>query len=270
MDISSPEVFVDSCTDLRGRRNSEDGPYLQIEEEDDERLTVELGLSTKCPIIADSLASTNSTNSAGATSDAVHDSIEVGTCWEVANCLTPEVPHSRLFWNRQGEEILPSMDELDRPPPSITGPSLPDEKVKNSAANASINRTISREPWWAWNSSSFTQPAFNLHRETINPKETGVTTIASTVNACLSMNMDSAEKEGGSNSVGVGFGVGVSSIMSAHLMERLMQPRTSLHGKALNFRVSRNETRYRKMQARTYNFLERPKTWLSIAYHVAL
>ncbi|CAH8449742.1 unnamed protein product [Dicrocoelium dendriticum] len=43
--------------------------------------------------------------------------------------------------------------------------------------------------------------------------------------------------------------------------------RTSLHGKTLPARMSRNETRYRKLQAQVYNFLERPKTWTSFVYH---
>ncbi|VDP73082.1 unnamed protein product [Echinostoma caproni] len=50
--------------------------------------------------------------------------------------------------------------------------------------------------------------------------------------------------------------------------ERLAKRRTSLHGKTITVRISRNETKYRKFQAQTYNFLERPKSWPSIAYHV--
>ncbi|KAK4473511.1 hypothetical protein MN116_002873 [Schistosoma mekongi] len=46
------------------------------------------------------------------------------------------------------------------------------------------------------------------------------------------------------------------------------QRRTSLHGKTITIRISRNETRYRKLQAKIYNFLERPKTWPSVVYHV--
>nr|CAH8825931.1 unnamed protein product [Trichobilharzia regenti] len=46
------------------------------------------------------------------------------------------------------------------------------------------------------------------------------------------------------------------------------QRRTSLHGKTITVRISRNETRYRKLQAKIYNFLERPKTWPSVIYHV--
>ncbi|CAH8487909.1 unnamed protein product [Schistosoma bovis] len=46
------------------------------------------------------------------------------------------------------------------------------------------------------------------------------------------------------------------------------QRRTSLHGKTITIRISRNETRYRKLQAKIYNFLERPKTWPSVIYHV--
>ncbi|TPP62358.1 Potassium voltage-gated channel subfamily KQT member 5 [Fasciola gigantica] len=50
--------------------------------------------------------------------------------------------------------------------------------------------------------------------------------------------------------------------------ERLAKRRTSLHGKTITVRISRNETKYRKFQAQTYNFLERPKSLPSIVYHV--
>ncbi|CAH8658640.1 unnamed protein product [Dicrocoelium dendriticum] len=44
--------------------------------------------------------------------------------------------------------------------------------------------------------------------------------------------------------------------------------RTSLHGKPLLVRQCRTDVRYRRLQAQIYNFLERPKTWKSITYHV--
>ncbi|VEL30391.1 unnamed protein product [Protopolystoma xenopodis] len=44
--------------------------------------------------------------------------------------------------------------------------------------------------------------------------------------------------------------------------------RTSLHGKPLSTRMNRNDARYRRMQGRIYNFLERPKTWRAITYQV--
>ncbi|KAL5110025.1 Potassium voltage-gated channel subfamily KQT member 5 [Taenia crassiceps] len=43
--------------------------------------------------------------------------------------------------------------------------------------------------------------------------------------------------------------------------------RTSLHGKALEVMLSRKESFYRKHQAITYNFLERPKTKRALIYH---
>ncbi|VDO03532.1 unnamed protein product [Rodentolepis nana] len=43
--------------------------------------------------------------------------------------------------------------------------------------------------------------------------------------------------------------------------------RTSLHGKALEVLFSRKESYYRKHQAITYNFLERPKTRRALIYH---
>lgn len=49
---------------------------------------------------------------------------------------------------------------------------------------------------------------------------------------------------------------------------RYHQPRMSLLGKPLHFHGHRRDARYRKLQARIYNFLERPKTWPSALYHV--
>ena len=49
---------------------------------------------------------------------------------------------------------------------------------------------------------------------------------------------------------------------------RLTQPRMSLLGKPLNYKSSRRDQRYRKLQAKIYNFLERPRGWKAIAYHL--
>lgn len=49
---------------------------------------------------------------------------------------------------------------------------------------------------------------------------------------------------------------------------RLAQQRMSLLGKPLNYRVSKRDARFRKVQTRIYNFLERPAGWMAILYHV--
>lgn len=49
---------------------------------------------------------------------------------------------------------------------------------------------------------------------------------------------------------------------------RLHQPRMSLLGKPLNYRAHRRDARYRRAQAKIYNFLERPKDWRAISYHL--
>jgi potassium voltage-gated channel KQT-like subfamily protein 5 len=48
---------------------------------------------------------------------------------------------------------------------------------------------------------------------------------------------------------------------------RLTQPRMSLLGKPLSYRASRRDARYRRIQSRVYNFLERPRG-LAIFYHM--
>ena len=53
-----------------------------------------------------------------------------------------------------------------------------------------------------------------------------------------------------------------------HLHSRLHQPRMSLLGKPLNYRAHRRDARYRRAQAKIYNFLERPKDWRAISYHL--
>ncbi|XP_052125462.1 potassium voltage-gated channel subfamily KQT member 1-like isoform X15 [Frankliniella occidentalis] len=52
---------------------------------------------------------------------------------------------------------------------------------------------------------------------------------------------------------------------------RLQQPRMSLLGKPLNYRAStRRDARYRRLQSRVYNFLERPRGLPSIFYHIVV
>ncbi|EEB15919.1 conserved hypothetical protein, partial [Pediculus humanus corporis] len=48
---------------------------------------------------------------------------------------------------------------------------------------------------------------------------------------------------------------------------RLQQPRMSLLGKPLNYRANRRDARYRRLQTRVYNFLERPRGVQAILYH---
>ncbi|KAL1492681.1 hypothetical protein ABEB36_010903 [Hypothenemus hampei] len=50
------------------------------------------------------------------------------------------------------------------------------------------------------------------------------------------------------------------------LADRLFQPRMSLLGKPLNYRASRRDARYRRLQSRVYNFLERPRG-VAFIYH---
>lgn len=52
--------------------------------------------------------------------------------------------------------------------------------------------------------------------------------------------------------------------------KRYAEPRMSLLGKPLNYRAHRKDARVRKLQARIYNFLERPKLWASVIYHVIM
>lgn len=49
---------------------------------------------------------------------------------------------------------------------------------------------------------------------------------------------------------------------------RYNQPRLSLLGKPLTYRGHKKDVKYRRLQARIYNFLERPKMWPSVIYHV--
>ena len=49
---------------------------------------------------------------------------------------------------------------------------------------------------------------------------------------------------------------------------RYKQTRMSLLGKPLNYRAHKRDIRYRRLQAKIYNFLERPKDWREISYHL--
>lgn len=51
---------------------------------------------------------------------------------------------------------------------------------------------------------------------------------------------------------------------------RYTQPRLSLLGKPISYKLHRRDLRYRRVQAKIYNFLERPKDWYSIFYHIAM
>ena len=44
--------------------------------------------------------------------------------------------------------------------------------------------------------------------------------------------------------------------------------RQSLLGRPVNARLSRRDARYRRCQVTVYNFLERPKKWRSVLYHL--
>ena len=51
---------------------------------------------------------------------------------------------------------------------------------------------------------------------------------------------------------------------------RYNQPRLSLLGKPLVYKFHRRDLRYRRIQARIYNFLERPKCWNAFIYHILM
>ena len=51
--------------------------------------------------------------------------------------------------------------------------------------------------------------------------------------------------------------------------QRLQTPRMSLLGKPLHFKTARHrDHRYRRVQGKIYNFLERPRGRTAAAYHV--
>lgn len=49
---------------------------------------------------------------------------------------------------------------------------------------------------------------------------------------------------------------------------RLAAPRMSLLGRPVNYRATRRDARYRRLQARVYNFLERPRGVYAVTYHM--
>ncbi|XP_052762400.1 potassium voltage-gated channel subfamily KQT member 4-like isoform X2 [Mya arenaria] len=51
---------------------------------------------------------------------------------------------------------------------------------------------------------------------------------------------------------------------------RYVQPRLSLLGKPISYKMHRRDVRYRRLQARIYNFLERPKDWYAVFYHIGI
>ena len=56
----------------------------------------------------------------------------------------------------------------------------------------------------------------------------------------------------------------------SHDFERLSNPRMSLLGKPLSGRPSRRDIKYRKLQAKLYNFLERPTGRTAAIYHACV
>ena len=51
--------------------------------------------------------------------------------------------------------------------------------------------------------------------------------------------------------------------------KRLQQPRLSLLGKPINYKPTKYDPRYRRIQTRIHNFLERPRG-LDVLYHLSL
>ncbi|GBP41290.1 Potassium voltage-gated channel subfamily KQT member 5 [Eumeta japonica] len=49
---------------------------------------------------------------------------------------------------------------------------------------------------------------------------------------------------------------------------RLAAPRMSLLGKPLSYRATRRDARYRRVQSKIYNFLERPRGIKAVLYHM--
>ncbi|XP_026319650.1 potassium voltage-gated channel subfamily KQT member 1 isoform X2 [Hyposmocoma kahamanoa] len=50
--------------------------------------------------------------------------------------------------------------------------------------------------------------------------------------------------------------------------DRLATPRMSLLGKPLSYRATRRDARYRRLQSKFYNFLERPRGFKAVLYHM--
>ncbi|XP_073847329.1 KCNQ potassium channel isoform X14 [Musca autumnalis] len=62
---------------------------------------------------------------------------------------------------------------------------------------------------------------------------------------------------------------GSCKLISPPPPDRLAQPRMSLLGKPINYnRGNRRDVRYRRLQSRVYNFLERPRGLPAVLYHV--
>ncbi len=70
------------------------------------------------------------------------------------------------------------------------------------------------------------------------------------------------DRDGGS--IGRGKGMGSPEF------ERITNPRMSLLGKPLSGRPSRRDIKYRKLQAKLYNFLERPTGRTAALYHASV
>ena len=58
--------------------------------------------------------------------------------------------------------------------------------------------------------------------------------------------------------------------MGSPEFERINNPRMSLLGKPLSGRPSRRDIKYRKLQAKLYNFLERPTGRTAALYHASV
>ena len=62
-------------------------------------------------------------------------------------------------------------------------------------------------------------------------------------------------------------GIGTSKTRGSCDSEHISNPRMSLLGKPLSGRPSRKDIKYRKLQAKIYNFLERPTGRTAAVYH---
>ena len=65
-------------------------------------------------------------------------------------------------------------------------------------------------------------------------------------------------------------GIGRRKSRCSQDSERMTNPRMSLLGKPLTGRPSRRDIKYRKLQAKIYNFLERPTGKTAGAYHACV
>ena len=62
-------------------------------------------------------------------------------------------------------------------------------------------------------------------------------------------------------------GIGTGKTRGSCDSEHISNPRMSLLGKPLSGRPSRKDIKYRKLQAKIYNFLERPTGRTAAVYH---